>query len=149
MIISKEYSFEAAHILDLPYSSKCNRLHGHSYRVEVSVFGLLLNEQHMLMDYADLDKIAKPLIEEMDHKFLCPVGHSDTILTTEGASDVEVQFGMTIIKMPRGDFYFLNGLQSTAEVIARHIQEKILEDLPNTDIRVSVKETAKTVASYP
>lgn len=68
--LSSSYSFEAAHHLpNLPDGHKCKRLHGHSYRVEVSVEGPL-DQRGFVIDYAELDAAVKPLIEQLDHRLL-------------------------------------------------------------------------------
>lgn len=70
MRIAASYGFEAAHQLpNLPDGHKCKRLHGHNYRVEVSVEGEL-DARGFVMDYAELDAIVQPLIDGLDHSFL-------------------------------------------------------------------------------
>jgi 6-pyruvoyltetrahydropterin/6-carboxytetrahydropterin synthase len=68
--IAADYGFEAAHQLNgLPEGHKCKRLHGHNYRVEVSVSGEL-DARGFVMDYAELDAVVQPLINSLDHRFL-------------------------------------------------------------------------------
>ena len=73
MLIRKSFSFEAAHVL--PYHlGKCSRLHGHSYRLEVSVAGPLREsgpERGMVMDFSDLSQIVKQeIVDSLDHYHL-------------------------------------------------------------------------------
>jgi len=68
--IAAEYTFEAAH--HLPHvddGHKCKRMHGHNYRVEVSITGNI-DHRGFVMDYAELDAIVNPLIEQLDHRCL-------------------------------------------------------------------------------
>lgn len=68
--ISATYSFEAAHRLPfVPDGHKCKRLHGHNYRIDVSVEGGL-DERGFVVDYAELDGVVQPIIEELDHCYL-------------------------------------------------------------------------------
>jgi len=72
--LRKEYTFEAAHMLPL-HDGKCRRLHGHSFKMRVVVEGDVLQVQGsksgMLMDYADLSAIVKPVVETfLDHHYL-------------------------------------------------------------------------------
>lgn len=60
--------FDCAHFLR-NYEGKCAELHGHTYKVEVAVFGTSLNNG-ILIDLAVLKKYLKEIIEEFDHKFL-------------------------------------------------------------------------------
>ncbi len=73
-IIGKEFRFEASH--QLPnHDGKCARLHGHSWRGVIYVSGnKLVNsgaKQDMIMDYDDIKKYLKPLLDDyLDHYHL-------------------------------------------------------------------------------
>lgn len=73
-IIGKEFRFEASH--QLPnHDGKCARLHGHSWRGVIYVAGnQLINsgaKQGMIMDYDDIKKYLKPVIDNyLDHYHL-------------------------------------------------------------------------------
>ena len=70
MIIFKEFTFEAAHKLPLvPSMHKCSNLHGHSFRVRVTVDGPL-NELGWVIDFSELKSICAPYIEILDHAYL-------------------------------------------------------------------------------
>lgn len=71
--ITKIFTFEAAH--QLPnHKGKCSRLHGHSYRLEVTVKGEVIKEgssEGMVIDFVDLSAVVeKEVIEQWDHQFL-------------------------------------------------------------------------------
>ena len=51
--VSVEYSFAAGHALR-GYQGKCENVHGHNYRVQVTVAGERLNSIGLLVDFADL-----------------------------------------------------------------------------------------------
>lgn len=69
--LRKSFQFEAAHLLPLlPETHKCRRLHGHSFRVELTVKGPLDPAMGWVMDYADLKDAFKPLWEQLDHRYL-------------------------------------------------------------------------------
>jgi 6-pyruvoyltetrahydropterin/6-carboxytetrahydropterin synthase len=63
-VISISYTchFDAAHQLDVPYDSPCNRRHGHRYGVEISASAEQL-EHGMVVDY----NILKQVVDEFDH----------------------------------------------------------------------------------
>lgn len=70
MILRKEYAFEAAHFI-YNHPGKCRNLHGHSYKLFVSVEGTPDPETGMIIDFYDLSKIVGDLvIERLDHRFL-------------------------------------------------------------------------------
>jgi 6-pyruvoyltetrahydropterin/6-carboxytetrahydropterin synthase len=67
----REYRFEAAHLLPkVPEGHKCRRLHGHSFRVELTVAGPLDEAAGWLMDFWEVDRVARPIVEGLDHRYL-------------------------------------------------------------------------------
>jgi 6-pyruvoyltetrahydropterin/6-carboxytetrahydropterin synthase len=67
----REYRFEAAHRLpNVPQGHKCARLHGHSFRVELSIFGPVNPTTGWFIDYGDLDAIWQPLHDQLDHNYM-------------------------------------------------------------------------------
>ncbi len=72
MKIAKEFRWEMGH--RLPYhTAGCQNIHGHSYKLIVELEGEV-NDRGMLVDYGDIKRIVKPLIDELDHSFLCYEG---------------------------------------------------------------------------
>lgn len=70
MILRKEYSFEAAHFI-YNHPGKCRNLHGHSYRLFVSLEGTVNPETGMIIDFDDLSKVVnEQVINKLDHHFL-------------------------------------------------------------------------------
>lgn len=69
--LTKDFHFEAAHSLPhVPAGHKCARLHGHSFRVEVTIRGPVDRKTGWVMDFGELKAIFKPLEEQLDHRFL-------------------------------------------------------------------------------
>jgi len=69
MEISKEFTFEASHVLPR-HPGKCSRLHGHSWKLLVVVSGEVDEATGFVMDYATLKEFVEPLIESLDHRHL-------------------------------------------------------------------------------
>jgi 6-pyruvoyltetrahydropterin/6-carboxytetrahydropterin synthase len=69
MKIAKEYRWEMGHRLPF-HKGLCRNIHGHSYKMSVEITGNL-NKNGMIIDFFDLNKIVKPIIEKYDHAFLC------------------------------------------------------------------------------
>lgn len=67
--ISAEYTFAAGHALR-GYKGKCENVHGHNYKVQVTVAGENLNSIGLLMDFVDLRAAIKTLVDRLDHRFL-------------------------------------------------------------------------------
>lgn len=71
MELFKEFGFESAHFLpNVPAGHKCARLHGHSFRVRVTVSGAVGAESGWVMDFGDLKGVVQPTIESLDHRLL-------------------------------------------------------------------------------
>ncbi len=68
--VSKEYRFEAAHRLE-PESvyGSCSALHGHSYRVRITV-GAKHLQDGMVLNFNELDSLVEPIIGRLDHSYL-------------------------------------------------------------------------------
>lgn len=73
--ITKEFKFEMAHALH-GYDGACANIHGHSYRLWVTVKGKVMNDINhakngMVLDFADLKDIVKPcIINKYDHSLV-------------------------------------------------------------------------------
>jgi 6-pyruvoyltetrahydropterin/6-carboxytetrahydropterin synthase len=67
--LSVEVGFAAAHQLR-GYKGKCENLHGHNWRVQVSVTAERLNEIDIAIDFHDLRKLAAEIVAPLDHAFL-------------------------------------------------------------------------------
>ena len=73
--ITKEFKFEMAHALH-GYNGLCKNIHGHSYRLWVTIKGEVRNEKAhvkdgMVMDFAVLKEIVKPeIIDKYDHSLV-------------------------------------------------------------------------------
>jgi 6-pyruvoyltetrahydropterin/6-carboxytetrahydropterin synthase len=67
--ISVDYSFAAGHALR-GYKGKCENVHGHNYRVRVTIAGEQLNSIGLLVDFVDVRAAIKSLVEPLDHRFL-------------------------------------------------------------------------------
>ena len=71
MEIWKEFTFEAAHLLpNVPDGHKCKRLHGHSYRVRVSVEADLHPTLGWVVDFAEIAEAFEPIRRRLDHYYL-------------------------------------------------------------------------------
>ena len=68
-IITKEFRWEMGHRLPF-HNGLCKNLHGHSYRMIVSLEGEL-DLNGFLLDYFELKQIVQPLVDTLDHAFMC------------------------------------------------------------------------------
>lgn len=64
-----ETGFASAHQLR-GYKGKCEKLHGHNWKVQVSVTAERLNEIDLAIDFHDLKRITNEVVSPLDHAFL-------------------------------------------------------------------------------
>lgn len=70
--ITKQFSFETGHAL-YGYDGKCRNVHGHSYKLSVTVIGTPISDTDnvkygMVIDFGDLKKIVKEeIVDVFDH----------------------------------------------------------------------------------
>jgi len=62
-------SFSAAHLLS-QIGGKCEELHGHNFKVEVTIAAANLNESGLLIDFRVVKKWLGVILDQMDHKHL-------------------------------------------------------------------------------
>lgn len=151
--VAKESAgFSAAHFLTLP-GHMCERLHGHNYRVAVTVEGPLDPATGFLADFAVLKRGLRQLIEPLDHRLLVP--------TANGALTVREVGDQLAIDYTRRDWLVvplahtarLPVAHTTAEVLAGHFGETLWTMLQGEGVAVvrmtvTVEESAGQSAGF-
>lgn len=67
MLVTKEFTFDSAHFLP-SYRGKCENMHGHTYRLRVTVDGPL-DDEGMVVDFALLKEVVnKRVLKKLDHQ---------------------------------------------------------------------------------
>jgi len=77
MKVAKEFRWEMGHRLPEHFGN-CKNIHGHSYKMIVEFEGEL-NKNEMIIDFYDIDRIIKPLVEKFDHAFMVNKNDKDVI----------------------------------------------------------------------
>jgi 6-pyruvoyltetrahydropterin/6-carboxytetrahydropterin synthase len=122
----EQHIFSAAHFITFN-GDVCERLHGHNYRVAVEVEGPL-DENQYVIDFIALRDELKTIIDELDHHVLLPTSHP-LIRVTAGDREVEAVYtpdGRRWL-FPRGDCVLLPVSNTTAELLARYIGQRLLD----------------------
>lgn len=114
-IITREFTFEACHHLP-EHKGKCRRPHGHSYRLQVSLRGPILNapgqsDDGMVMDFDDLKRIVNTTILE---------SLNDSVPRGKAAQPIE-RGGMD-----HNDLNALTGIRTTAENLVHWIWDALV-----------------------
>jgi 6-pyruvoyltetrahydropterin/6-carboxytetrahydropterin synthase len=124
--LEKEHHvFSAAHFITFN-GDVCERLHGHNYCVAVEVEGPL-DENQYVVDFIALRDELKILTDELDHRVLLPTSHP-LIRVTASEQEVEAVFtpdGRRWL-FPRGDCVLLPVSNTTAELLAQYLAERLL-----------------------
>lgn len=67
--VTIEQTFAAGHALR-NYRGKCENVHGHNYRCQVTMEGDQLDRVGLLMDFVELKKSVQSVIDRLDHQWL-------------------------------------------------------------------------------
>ena len=119
--ITKQFSFETGHAL-YGYDGKCKNVHGHSYKLSVTVIGKPITDRSnvkfgMVIDFTDLKKIVKEeIVDEFDHATV----FNETTPHVELAHELK----------NRGHHVILVDYQPTSENMVVDFAEKIKKRLP-------------------
>jgi len=136
--ITKQFSFETGHAL-YGYDGKCRNIHGHSYKLSVTVNGTPINDTEnvkygMVIDFSDLKKIVKEeIVNVFDHA------------TVFNKNTPHVELAKELID--RGHHVLLVDYQPTSEMMVIDFAEKIKNRLPN-NIRLHSLKLQETATSY-
>lgn len=139
--ITKQFNFETGHAL-YGYDGKCKNVHGHSYRLDVTVIGSPITDSSnvkygMVIDFSDLKKIAKEeIVDVFDHATVFNKNTPHVELARELKS--------------RGHNVLLVDYQPTSEMMVIDFAEKIKSRLPENIKLHSLKlqETATSFAEW-
>jgi 6-pyruvoyltetrahydropterin/6-carboxytetrahydropterin synthase len=67
--VTIEESFAAGHALR-NYRGKCENVHGHNYRCQVTVAGPEVDDNGLLVDFVELKKVVHSVLDRLDHQWL-------------------------------------------------------------------------------
>lgn len=144
IVNESKVKFSACHFLKEHF--KCSRLHGHNYYVSVEVSDNL-DDNYFVVDFMELNKKLKLIIDPMDHYILIPTEAKDIKIREEQGS-VEVITPTKRYVFPHSDVCFLPLPATTSELLAKYIYDKLKEIYKDKKIVVKVGESKSSMASY-
>ena len=106
---------------------KCERLHGHNYRTAVEIEGGL-DENQYVFDFIALKHCTKAITDELDHRMMLAT-RNPHIAVEESADAVSVRYRDRRWLFPREDCVLLPIENTTAELLARYIAHRLVEEL--------------------
>lgn len=128
MEIAREFKFDTSHFL-LNYHGKCSSMHGHTYRLLITLTGKTNPETNMLVDFGDLKKFFEEKIEPIfDHKTIVATGSSSSkIIEVEKEYHIYVDAFCKLVNakryvLPMTDVTLLNLPNTTVEELAAFIK---------------------------
>ena len=128
--ITKQFNFETAHAL-YGYDGKCKNIHGHNYKLSVTVLGAPIQDKShpkygMVIDFSDLKKIVKEeIVDPFDH----------AAIFNKNTPHLE----LANILMDSGHKIVLVDYQPTSEMMVINFAEKISSKLPKNIQLLSLK----------
>ena len=134
--VTKTVRFDAAHILT-NHQGLCRNLHGHTYRIDVSVCrrGESAEADDMVIDFKDLKRVIEELVvSRFDHAFM----YNETSAAESEIAAVLARHGMRAVALP---------FRSTAENLARYFYETLARRIDAVS-SVKVWETPDSCAEY-
>jgi 6-pyruvoyltetrahydropterin/6-carboxytetrahydropterin synthase len=136
--ITKQFSFETGHAL-YGYDGKCKNVHGHSYKLSVTVIGNPITDTSnvkygMVIDFSDLKKIVtEEIVDQFDHATVFNQNTPHVELANELSS--------------RGHHVILVDYQPTSENMVVDFAQKIINRLPN-QIQLHSLKLQETESSF-
>ena len=139
--ITKEFTFETGHAL-YGHDGKCKNIHGHSYKLSVTVLGNPVSDSNdpkfgMIMDFSDLKKIVKEeILTRFDH----------ATIFNKNTPHIELANNLKSL----GHNVVLVDYQPTSEMLVTDFADKIKNRLPKNIKLFSLKlrETASCYAEW-
>jgi 6-pyruvoyltetrahydropterin/6-carboxytetrahydropterin synthase len=135
--ITKQFSFETGHAL-YGYDGKCKNVHGHSYKLSVTVIGTPINDRNnvkfgMVIDFTDLKKIVKEeIVDVFDHATV----FNETTPHVELAHELQ----------SRGHHVILVSYQPTSENMvidfAQKIQKRLQQNIQLFSLKLQETDTS-------
>jgi 6-pyruvoyltetrahydropterin/6-carboxytetrahydropterin synthase len=137
--LTKEFSFEMAHILE-GYDGPCRNVHGHSYKLEVTVIGYPISDSKnpkygMVMDFGQLKSIVnRRIVSRFDH----------VLLVNSNSKLLSIADKLSLGKIEVVDY------QPTCENLLIHFAKLISNELPPEVVlhHLKLHETATSYAEW-
>jgi 6-pyruvoyltetrahydropterin/6-carboxytetrahydropterin synthase len=127
--VTKDYLvFAAAHFITFA-GHRCESLHGHNYRVGVTLEGDIDKESWYVVDFSFVKHMMKRLCDEIDHKVLLPLQNPKLQVTTEEDRVLVAYDGKPRYVFPRFDCALLPIPNTTVEMLARYLAGKARAEL--------------------
>lgn len=149
-ISKSNLQFAASHFIT--YGGKCELLHGHNYAVSLELEGDLTPDGYVF-DFIVFKRIAREVLETLDHRFLLAINNPHLILHQDSVS-WEILYKNDRYVLPFRDVKPLPVDNITAERLAEYIWFKVAEEIHKVGdsqikmLNVGVEEAPGQAAGY-
>ena len=127
-VTKEDLVFAAAHFITLS-GHRCETLHGHNYRVGVTLEGALDGESWFVVDFAAVKKVMRALTAALDHRVLLPLENPKLAVTTERGSVRVAYDGEPRYVFPVKDCMLLPIPNTTVEMLAQYLTGRLRSEL--------------------
>jgi len=139
LTITRKLEFDAGHRIP-DHKSQCRNLHGHRYRLEITLTGAVIEDEGssdhgMIMDFSDVKAIAKEhLVDVWDHAFI--TYDKDTVVrefleSLPGHKTVVIPLIPTVENLARVAFDILNAAYQDRYGTGLRLVKLVLHETPN------------------
>ncbi|HEY6091868.1 MAG TPA: 6-carboxytetrahydropterin synthase [Gemmatimonadales bacterium] len=149
-ITKEDLVFAAAHFITYA-GHRCEKLHGHNYRVSVVVEGALEQDSWYVVDFSAVKKVMRALTGELDHRVLLPRDNPQLAVVQENGSVRVAYAGEPRYVFPAGDCVILPIPNTTVEMLSQYLAGRVRAELGTLHleaIEIEVEENFGQSASY-
>ena len=150
--VTKDYLvFSSAHFITFA-GHRCEALHGHNYRVGVTLDGELDPESWYVVDFSVLKQITRRLCDDIDHRVLLPLSNPKLTVSEQGDVVNVAYLGQPRYTFPRADCALLPIPNTTVEMLAQYLAGRLRAEMPDkvhiTAMEVEVEENFGQSATF-
>lgn len=146
-VYKQYFNFGSAHFLIFGDGSR-EELHGHNYKVEVEVEGETIAGD-LVLDFIQFKPIVREICDSLDHRMLMPLQNPNLkVEVFDNRVEATYRDG-SFFAFPRKDVHLLDLPNTSTEMLARYITQRILEALPDRIPEARIKAMEVSVEESP
>ncbi len=145
LFLSRDYMiFSSAHFV--VGERFIETLHGHNYKILINIYGDQ-DEENMILNFYDIKKVLKPIVDSLDHKILIPE-ESNLLEITESGEQIVIKIPNynKEYEFPKSDVMLLPIKNTTVEEISHYLAEKLMWN--NEIKKENIDQVTVTVFEY-
>jgi 6-pyruvoyltetrahydropterin/6-carboxytetrahydropterin synthase len=145
LFLSRDYMiFSSAHFV--VGEKFIETLHGHNYKILINIYGNQ-DEENMILNFYDIKKVLKPIVDNLDHKILIPE-ESNLLEITESGEQIVIKIPNynKEYEFPKSDVMLLPIKNTTVEEISHYLAEKLMWN--NEIKKENIDQVTVTVFEY-